>query len=335
MTPWTEAELDNLRALFSIGPAFEARYEVVEDPLHPEQSYLTPEFYSGALSAALVDRVGYRIVPTTDDRPYFKFLRKRLGVIEPSEAAFIRSEDARLLNQQLEKGGGIPMDVIHLIVTSVVSVSFAGVFVGVPLLFSRVGRAHWPGKASTLVYFSCLGAGFIILELTFIQKFMKFIGYPLYTYSLVLFTLLLAAGLGSLSSARLGVGPTGRWRLPFIGTLACGGLFLLTHAWLFDVALGLPTGVRMGIAAVYLFPIGFFMGMAFPLGILCVEHHSRAAVAWAWGMNGLFTVVGGLASVLLSIYLGFTATELIALGIYAVALLALTRLRAGYAATTR
>ena len=43
-------------------------------------------------------------------------------------------------------------------------------------------------------------------------------------------------------------------------------------------------------------------------------------------MNGLFTVVGGLASVLLSIYLGFTITEVVALGIYGIALLALSRL---------
>ncbi len=208
-----------------------------------------------------------------------------------------------------------------------VAVVFAGVFIGVPLVFSRVGRTPWPGKASTLVYFSCLGAGFIILELTFIQKFMKFIGYPLYTYSLVLFTVLLAAGVGSVSSRRLGVAPTGRWALPFVGTLSYGGVFLLTHAALFDAALGLPTGVRMAVAAAYLFPIGFFMGMAFPLGILCVERHSHSAVAWAWGMNGLFTVIGGLASVLLSIYVGFTVTELIALGIYAVAFAALARLR--------
>ena len=83
----------------------------------------------------------------------------------------------------------------------------------------------------------------------------------------------------------------------------------------------------MGIAAAYLFPIGFFMGMAFPLGILCVEQHSRSAVAWAWGINGLFTVIGGLASVLLSIYVGFTVTEMIALGIYAVAFATMARLR--------
>ena len=49
-------------------------------------------------------------------------------------------------------------------------------------------------------------------------------------------------------------------------------------------------------------------------------------MAWAWGINGLFTVIGGLASVLLSIFLGFTVTELIALGIYAVTFLALSRL---------
>ena len=106
------------------------------------------------------------------------------------------------MNSQIERGGGLPMDVIHLIVTGAISVIFAGVFIGVPLVFSRVGRTRWPGMASTLVYFSCLGAGFIILELTFIQKFMKFIGYPLYTYSLVLFTLLLAAG-----DRESGVGP--------------------------------------------------------------------------------------------------------------------------------
>ena len=326
MTPWTAAEMARLRALYSIGPDREAYYEIVEDPLDPRRSYLPPGFYSGALSAEIVGRAAYRIVPTTDDRPYFNFIRRRLDEVSIDDTRFVRPEVANLLNSQIERGGGIPLDVIHLLVTGVVSLVFALAFIGVPLVFSRVGREPWPGRASSLVYFSCLGAGFIILELTFIQKLWKFIGYPLYTYSVVLFTLLLAAGLGSLSSPRLRVLPAGRWPLPFVGTLAYGGGFLVTHEWLFDAALGLPVWLRMLVAAVYLFPIGFFMGMAFPLGILCIERHSRAAVAWAWGMNGLFTVIGGLASVLLSIFLGFTVTELIALGIYAVAFLALSRL---------
>lgn len=326
MTPWTESEMRRLRDLYSLEPGREAHYEIVEDPLDPRGSYLPPEFYSGALPAEIVEQAGYRIVPTTDDRPYFNFIRRRLSANPVDRQGFVRPEVAYLLNSQVERGGGIPMDVVHLIVTGVVSLVFALVFIGVPLAFSRVGREPWRGKASTLVYFSCLGAGFIILELTFIQKLWKFIGYPLYTYAIVLFTLLLAAGLGSLSSPRLRVLPTERWHLPFVGTLLYGGFFLVTHQFLFDAALGLPVSLRMLIAGLYLFPIGFFMGMAFPLGVLCVERRSRAAVAWAWGMNGLFTVVGGLASVLLSIYLGFTITEVIALGIYGIALLALSRL---------
>ena len=326
MTPWTESEMRRLRDLYSLEPEREAHYEIVEDPLDPRGSYLPPEFYSGALPAEIVEQAGYRIVPTTDDRPYFNFIRRRLSESPVDRQRFVRPEVAYLLNSQVERGGGIPMDVIHLIVTGVVSVVFAFVFIGVPLAFSRVGREPWRGKASTLVYFSCLGAGFIILELTFIQKLWKFIGYPLYTYAIVLFTLLLAAGLGSLSSGRLRVLPTDRWHLPFVGTLLYGGFFLATHEFLFDAALGLPASLRMLIAGLYLFPIGFFMGMAFPLGVLCVERRSRAAVAWAWGMNGLFTVVGGLASVLLSIYVGFTITEVIALGLYGIALLALSRL---------
>ena len=326
MTPWTESEMRRLRELYSLEPGQEAFYEIMENPLDPERSYLPPEFYSGALSAEIIGQAGYRIVATTDDRPYFNFIRRGLSESPVDPQRFVRPEVAHLLNSQVERGGGIPMDVIHLFVTGVVSLAFAFVFILVPLAFSRVGRSPWPGKACTLVYFSCLGAGFIILELTFIQKLWKFIGYPLYTYAIVLFTLLLAAGLGSLSSPRLRVLPAGRWQLPFVGTLACGAFFLVTHGWLFDAAQGLPVSLRMLIAGLYLFPIGFFMGMAFPLGVLCVEQRSRGAVAWAWGMNGLFTVIGGLASVLLSIFLGFTVTELIALGIYGIALLALSRL---------
>lgn len=326
MTPWTGPEMDRLRGLYSMRPGEEEYYDLVEDPLDPRRSYLPGEFYSGVLSAETVERADYRIAPTTDDRPYFKFFRRRLGRIAPGEDNFVRPEVAQLLNVQMEQGGGIPMDVVHLLVNGVASLVFAVAFIVVPLFFSRVGREPWRGKAGALVYFSCLGAGFIMLELTFIQKFWKFIGYPLYTYSVILFTMLLAAGLGSLSSPRLRVAPSGRWTLPFAGTLAYGLFFLVVHELLFDAALGLSVGWRMLLSGVFVFPIGFFMGMAFPLGILCVEGRSRGAVAWAWGMNGLFTVVGGLASVLLSVYFGFTVTELVALSIYALAFVALRRI---------
>ncbi len=84
--------------------------------------------------------------------------------------------------------------------------------------------------------------------------------------------------------------------------------------------------IRVTTAALMMFPISFFMGMAFPLGILAIEKKPRGAIAWAWGMNGLFTNIGGIGAALLSIYLGFKMTLLLALLIYALAGMSFRRL---------
>ena len=58
-------------------------------------------------------------------------------------------------------------------------------------------------------------------------------------------------------------------------------------------------------AALMILPLGLMMGMPLPLGIEKIREHSSAVIPWAWGMSGLFTVVGGLLSVSLSITFGF------------------------------
>jgi sugar phosphate permease len=84
---------------------------------------------------------------------------------------------------------------------------------------------------------------------------------------------------------------------------------------------------RALVAALMIFPLGFFLGMPFPLGILAIENQPRGAIAWAWGMNGLFTVIGGLASVLLGLEIGFNLTIVVALMLYACALAVYRRMR--------
>ena len=76
----------------------------------------------------------------------------------------------------------------------------------------------------------------------------------------------------------------------------------------------------------YIFPLGFFLGMPFPLGILKLDNKPRGAIAWAWGMNGLFTVMGGLSSVLLSLFLGFRITILVSILLYIAAFALYSRL---------
>jgi hypothetical protein len=188
-----------------------------------------------------------------------------------------------------------------------------------PLRFSAIGRQQGATATPLLVYFSSLGAGFISLELVFIQKFTHLIGSPLYTYSTVIFTLLCAAGIGSAASEKIGISMQRRWAVPFVGTLTVGLALLLLYPTLFHAALSLPLTGRIIASAAMIFPLGFFLGMPFPLGILAIANRPAGAIAWAWGMNGLFTVAGGLVSLLLSIVLGFNAAITIALALYGVA----------------
>src|SRR5581483_9784265 len=118
-----------------------------------------------------------------------------------------------------------------------------------------------------------------------------------------------------------------RWALPFIAIIVLGVAILVAYPWAASLALALPLAGRMAIAALMIFPLGFFLGMPFPLGILAIANQPRGAVAWAWGMNGLFTVVGGLASVLISLEWGFTFAIAVALVLYAVAMFVFVALR--------
>jgi hypothetical protein len=253
-------------------------------------------------------------------------LRKKWGDVEPSRAKFTSVGTALSLNLSVIKGF-IPMDIVHLVITSIVSVMFATSFLLVPLYFSTAGTARWEHKYTSMVYFSCLGLGFIVLELVFIQVFMKLVGFPVYTYSVVIFALLCSAGVGSLSAARLGITPNRRWTWPFAGILVTGVLLALSYSYIFGYFLASPFGVRVAVAVCCVLPVGFFLGMPLPLGILALEKQPPGAIAWAWGLNALFTVVGGLISVILSIFVGFAAALFIALAVYLLAFAVFARLR--------
>lgn len=321
MRPWTEAAVARAREFVG------ERAHIVEDPTRPQAGFLSDDFYTGELPAAVDADVPYRVGPTTDNRPYFNFLRKSLDRLEEDAARYVNHSTAALLNSQVRRGF-LPTDIAHLVVTGVAALVFAGLFMLVPLLFSRTGRSRWPGKTPTLVYFSCLGLGFILFELVFIQLFMKLIGYPLYTYSTVVFTLLLAAGCGSYASGALGINPRRRWLWPFAGILATGLAFLALHDPVFNAFLTAPTWLRILVSMGLIFPTGFFLGMPLPLGVLALSEREHGAIPWAWGLNGLFTVVGGLLSVGLSLYFGFLETLVVALVVYALAAMVFVRIRA-------
>lgn len=332
MQPWTAAEVETLTTFLAPAEvAPEKRLGMKEDPLDASRSFLPPVFYSGDFPAEVAEKAAVNLSPRTDDRPYFEMLRKSLGLVHPDKANYTDAGTADVVNSTSEYSKGIPMDWIHLFLTGFTSLLFMVLFVVVPLRFSSVGRQEGSTSIPVLVYFSCLGAGFITIELVFIQKFTHLIGSPLYTYSTVIFSMLFSAGIGSTASSALGIGPGRRAVLPFIAILVLGAALTLLYPTAARMALAWPLTGRIAASALMIFPLGFFLGMPFPLGILAIEHHPRGAIAWAWGMNGLFTVAGGFVSMLLSVAYGFNAAIYIALALYLLAVVVYPGLKSGNA----
>lgn len=333
MSPWARAEIDTLKTFFSKKSDTKFVYNIVENPYDKKHSFLSDDFYSGNLNNKFLKNIPYRVDPLTDNSPYYDFIRKYIKRLKTDSTHYVNFSTASLLNDELTARKSIPMDLIHLIVVGLVSLLAAFIFILLPLKFSSIGKSgEWQNRNSILIYFSALGAGFITIELILIQIFMLLIGNPLYTYVTVLFVLLLSAGIGSITSKKLKINPIKRWYLPFLGILILGIVILLIYPIIFNIFLSYGRFVRIIISVLMIFPLGFFLGMPFPLGILSLEKQPPSAIAWAWGLNGFFTVVGGLLTVIISALFGFWETILIALFIYLTAFFIYSKIRVVYLA---
>jgi predicted MFS family arabinose efflux permease len=94
--------------------------------------------------------------------------------------------------------------------------------------------------------------------------------------------------------------------------------------------LSTPLLLRVVVAWLILFPLGFCLGMFMPLGLTHVAsltEHGDEYVAWAWAVNGFFSVIGSVLTTILSMSFGFRTVQFSALAVYAVAVLAFARLR--------
>ena len=325
MSPWTADEVAKVKAYM---PHFD--YPV--DPTQPENSFLSDEFFVGQLPQSVIDKVPYRIEEPTDNQPFFNSLRNTLATLPKyDEDVYVNESISELLNNQ--KSTGYPIDVMHLFITAGAAIVFAFLFTFGPLMFAKTGRAKWSGKSNFMTYFSCLGMGFIVFELVFIQIFMKLIGYPLYTYTTVLFTFLFAAGVGSLVSEKWQLLEKGKIWVPFVGILVGAFIAIFCQQFIFDSLLELRTMARILASIAIIFPLAFFLGMPFPMGVMAIEHKPEGTIAWAWALNGLFTVTGGVFSAIFSVYFGFIATILVAALAYVLAYAMYRKLYSDYQLT--
>ncbi len=190
--------------------------------------------------------------------------------------------------------------------------------------------------AAGSAYFSLIGMGFMFAEISLLQYFSVYLGHPIYSLSVCLFSLILATGLGSLASGRLNIAaPRGMviWGLLVVIYLLC------LQQWLTDIfhattARELPVRIFISLAVVV--PLGFLLGFAFPTGMKLVGAVDKEPMPWFWGINGATGVLASVLAVMLSIAMGINVTMLVAALCYAALIpisFSLMRLGAGAGGT--
>ncbi len=161
-----------------------------------------------------------------------------------------------------------------------------------------------------------LGIGFIAVELSLLQHLTLLLGHPIFTLSILLFTLLAAGGFGS----ALGGQPALHRVCLAVAGLAA--LYALALPRLVPVLLQLPLAARIAIAIVLVAPLGFLMGMPFPRALQRTGQGAFPAPPFYWGLNGIFSVVGSMATMGAAVVFGFTWAMLGGAAFYLIAALA-------------
>ncbi len=254
------------------------------------------EFYRGYL---------FEVKPTTDNRPFFD--------------NFFKWKKAKPTYEALGKNISVFLQGKFLLVILLVQACLcAFILILLPLwIFRRKKISERRIFPRVFSYFSLIGAAFIFIEIVLIQKFILFLGHPLYSISTVIFSLLFSSGMGSFFSAKiLGQNP-GRKLKSFL--LLCAGLatfYLLLLPAFFEKFIGLSLGIKIALSFIIIFPLGFLMGFPFPTGIRLLEKTERRLLPWAWSANAFSTVINSILAQGIALSVGYNAVWVLAAGAY-------------------
>jgi hypothetical protein len=171
--------------------------------------------------------------------------------------------------------------------------------------------------AMSVAYFSIIGFGYMLIQIPFLQRFSVYLGHPTYTFSIILFAMILFTSLGSAISDRLPI-DRHRWVLKLPLAIAAS-VVALTFAMqpIIDATIELELPLRSLIVVACTAPVALLLGFCFPVGMNLVGRVSPHAAAWMWGINGACGVLASIAAVAVSMWLGIHTNLIIAAALYA------------------
>jgi SAM-dependent methyltransferase len=257
-------------------------------------------------------RRAYRfdISPVDDDRPFFFYS------VQPRDLwEFVTSASRKTADYKVNQA--VPL----LFTLLGVSLAATLIVLALPplLLGSRLPRQ--PGVPAFLLYFVAIGAGYILIEVALIQKFVLLLGHPTYALTVIVFSMLVSSGLGSYLSRRVLAGSPQRLRWVLAGVAALVAGLSLAAGPVSSAGAGWPLGVKFVAVVLLIAPAGFLMGMPLPTGLTRLEAWHKPSVRWAWSLNAASSVLGSGVAILFALYAGLRGTLLLGGALYLLALL--------------
>jgi len=316
--PLSVEDLDRLEEV-----AARMQFDIVQSPRYSADDTFAA-IASGSRLADAIASHPLNISAPTDDTPFFFHMLRLRDVFNA----------ARWHDQGIVRLNMTAVGVLGVLMVTVIVLTAACIVL--PLLLAaprqpRVVSSHAKRKdrghaavAWHLVYFAAIGFGFMLVEISQVQRLAIFLGHPVYSLSVVLFSLLLSSGTGSLFTARLPdrSGSSIAVLVALVCVLAVFGAMTPLVIRHFEAA---STSIRIAVSIAILFPIGFLLGMAFPVGMRHALTQVPSIAPWLWGVNGAASVCASVLVMVIALGAGISAALWTGIGCYVIALAAVLR----------
>ena len=263
------------------------------------------------LRQPFMDNYLFDIKPVRDDNPFFHYYLK-IDNIKP-----IYTKMGRKWLYFVEQGYILPIVLFIILALGIVLILF-------PVIFNALLRKQFKLSSAfpTFIYFSMLGLGFMFVEVSLIQKTFLVLENPSYTVAVILTSLLISSGFGSMICSKYP-------RLKSYYSPLILSVMVLLYSTIYPLLLDLLSmyllKTRMIMLAVSILPLGFFMGIPFPAGIKLLGRKGKGLIPWAWAINACMSVLAPILTIMLALLTGFTAVLWIGAAAYFLAFMALRK----------
>jgi spermidine synthase len=301
-TPFTNEETARLRSWTEKSPYFGVSFLPTDQGPAENHYQLFLDQGSPEREKIFVASYPYDISPADDNRPFFFNYAFWWHIFPASPTIW----------------GSVPvMEYSVLLLFGIIAV-VSLVCVLVPLRSLTRRGAEVEGRWRLVAYFAATGVGYLAIEVALLQEFGLFLGHPNYSLSVVLASLLFTTGLGSLLSAKI----TSRLGGVRFVSYALAAVVLALYAFglpRLPGLLDLPFGARVAVVFGLVAPMGLLLGVFVPSALDRLKIVAPAFIPWAWGINGIFSVMAPILAIAFSMTWGIRALLLSAVPLYLIA----------------